>query len=387
MSKVARITNDGKLLLADELIEETHEPANNIELDGVLGGWSGGYTTNPETSNIYYVKGLRSGFMFPQAIFEVGETYTLSFKIMKTSGDILSFGGHTQGFEDVEVYLDDELIGNSWSEGLEDTYPNDNLEHNYKVILTFNGSAVDSNLYVQINRDNGYATEYTAEIYDLKLEKMNEKIPNLSLGNTGDMVIIGDLIELDNKFKVNQILENGDFRNGLQGWNFNSVQNDSIIIENGILKFTTDGTTPSAVNGNLDLNHSLEITHKYYGFANVKYIGTMRLKATTYLMEERENNGEWIKLSGLITSNGTFNRPFGIVIMDKVPTDVEVKDLFLINLTETFGEGNEPSKDDCDKMFSNYYQNGGYAELINDNIFRLKGDDILVNELIEGVDF
>ena len=211
-------------------------------------------------------------------------------------------------------------------------------------------------------------------------------ISGLSFSSLGELTVAGELIEVDNKFKVNQILENGDFRNGLQGWNFNSVQNDSIIIEDDILKFTTDGTIPSSVSGNLVFNHQLEITHKYYAFANVKYIGTMRLKATTYLMEERENNGEWVKLSGLITSNGTFNRPFGIVIMDKAPTDVEVKDLFFINLTETFGEGNEPTKNECDRMFSNYYENGGYAELISDNVIRLKGNNILVNELMEGVD-
>lgn len=211
-------------------------------------------------------------------------------------------------------------------------------------------------------------------------------ISGLSFSSLGDLTVAGELIELDNKFKVNQILENGDFRNGFQGWDFNSVQNDSIMIENGILKFTTDGTIPTAVSGNLVLSHQLEITHKYYAFTNVKYTGTMRLKATTYYMEERENNGEWVKLSGVITSGGAFNRPFGIVILDKVPTDVEVKDIFFINLTETFGEGNEPSKDDCDKMFSNYYQNGEYAELINDNAISLKDGNLLVNKLIEGVD-
>lgn len=211
-------------------------------------------------------------------------------------------------------------------------------------------------------------------------------ISGLSFSSLGELAVVGELIEVDNKFKVNQILENGDFRNGLQGWNFNSVQNDSIIFENNILKFTTDGTMPSTISGNLVLNHRLEITHQYYGFANVKYIGTMRLKATTYVMEERVNDGEWVKISGLITSRGTFNRPFGIVILDKVPTDVEVKDLFFINLTETFGEGNEPTKNECDRMFSNYYENGGYAELISDNVIRLKGNNILVNELIEGVE-
>lgn len=204
------------------------------------------------------------------------------------------------------------------------------------------------------------------------------------IDSSGILMTSGEIIEVDNRVKVNQILTNGNFENGLDSWNFNSVQNDSIILENDILKFTTDGTIPTSVSGNLVFDHRLEITHQYYAFTNVKYIGTMRLKATTYLMEERENNGEWVKLSGLITSSGTFNRPFGIVIMDKVPTDVEVKDLFFIDLTETFGEGNEPSKDECDKMFSNYYQNGGYAELISDTVIRIKDGNIIVNELNEG---
>ena len=45
------------------------------------------------------------------------------------------------------------------------------LEHNYKIVLKYNGSASDSNLYIQPNRNNGYSTNYVAEIWDLKLEK------------------------------------------------------------------------------------------------------------------------------------------------------------------------------------------------------------------------
>ena len=191
MGKIARITNDGKLLIKGELIE--FDPTTNIELNKILRGWGGGYTVNDETPNVYYVKGLISGFVFPQTIFEIGKTYALSFKIIKTSGDILSFSGHSASFKDIEVYLDDELIGNNWGGGLRNTYPNDNLEHTYKVLLTFTGTAGDSSLYVQINRDNNYSTEYTAEIYDLKLEKVEDE--KVSFKPNGDLIIYGKLVE------------------------------------------------------------------------------------------------------------------------------------------------------------------------------------------------
>ena len=188
--KIARITNDGKLLIKGKLIE--FDPTTNIELNKILRGWGGGYTVNDETPNVYYVKGLISGIVFPQTIFEIGKTYALSFKIIKTSGDILSLSGHSASFKDIEVYLDDELIGNNWV-GLRNTYPNDNLEHTYKVLLTFTDTVGDSSLYVQINRDNNYSTEYTAEIYDLKLEKVEDE--KVSFKPNGDLIIYGELVE------------------------------------------------------------------------------------------------------------------------------------------------------------------------------------------------
>lgn len=189
--KIARITNDGKLLIKGKLIE--FDPTTNIELNKILRGWGGGYTVNDETPNVYYVKGLISGIVFPQTIFEIGKTYALSFKIIKTSGDILSLSGHSASFKDIEVYLDDELIGNNWGGGLRNTYPNDNLEHTYKVLLTFTGTAGDSSFYVQINRDNNYLTEYTAEIYDLKLEKVEDG--KVSFKPNGDLIIYGKLVK------------------------------------------------------------------------------------------------------------------------------------------------------------------------------------------------
>lgn len=193
--KIARITNNKRLLIKGELIEENYEPTSNIDLEGTMRGWSGGYTIDPDKHGVYHVEGLRGGFLFPRTMFEIDEIYILSFKVKKTSGDILSIGGHAQSFKDMEVYLDNELIGSNWNGELGDTYPNDDLEHNYRVILKFDGTAIDSNLYIQPNRDNRYATEYTAEIYDLRLEMVNKSMPNLSLSALGDLTIPNEIIE------------------------------------------------------------------------------------------------------------------------------------------------------------------------------------------------
>ena len=174
--KITRITNDGSLItkgelievdnnvirlkdnniIVNELIEENsplmrfkggklHIKGELVEINtlidvdlidgGNLIGWSGGYTTSSETPGVYSVTGPQSGMIISSSTFEVGETYELSFKIKKISGDILSLGGHAQSFGSMEVYVNNNIIGNSWVGGKSTTYPNDDLEYNYRVVF------------------------------------------------------------------------------------------------------------------------------------------------------------------------------------------------------------------------------------------------------------
>lgn len=109
--------------------------------------------------------------------FVKNENYVLSFKIKKTSGTIRNLAGHSTGYEVTKgVFIDGEKTGNSWSSGGSNSYPDDGEEHKVVVYLKYTkDTEKDSNtkLYIQPNRSS-YDYEYTAEIWDIQLEKGNK---------------------------------------------------------------------------------------------------------------------------------------------------------------------------------------------------------------------
>lgn len=142
------------------------------------------------------------------------------------------------------------------------------------------------------------------------------------------------------------LVVNGDFRNGATGW---------VGITEGI----------SVVNGELYNNGNnanlrqvyqtvLKSNQKYY----IKYYyriiaGSVGLSAGSMPVIANDvtaGSGYLSKIYQTITTNGN------IIINISPSSQVYIDNVQLINLTATFGAGNEPDLATCDAMFSNYFE-------------------------------
>src|SRR5690606_11362483 len=72
-------------------------------------------------------------------------------------------------------------------------------------------------------------------------------------------------------------------------------------------------------------------------------------------------SGQWYTLSGIAVVDTTFvgdlflrinsSYPDGATSLNKT---TEIQEVLIIDLTATFGVGNEPTKEECDKIFANW---------------------------------
>ena len=111
------------------------------------------------------------GTQIDSSIFEIGQTYTLSFRFQKTDGTLVNIGGHIGGFTPVSAYINNETVAPS-SYGAGAPMTDSNEAHYVIVTAIYNGSSTDNNLYIQPNR--GSATSITYNLWDIKVEKGNK---------------------------------------------------------------------------------------------------------------------------------------------------------------------------------------------------------------------
>lgn len=168
-------------------------------------------------------------------------------------------------------------------------------------------------------------------------------------------------------FPVSNIVSNSSFDNGSSGWSATTT----FSISNGIATMiaTKKDERISAINLN-------KITgHKYYVFA--------RFKATSNQVGIHSNTG--LIAGTLHSGNGQFERKSGIVNSTSTQTDyqvgiidirssgwnsIEVDYVGVIDLTETFGSGKEPTALEMDDILSKY-PNGWFDGTVK-SIFSLK---------------
>ena len=110
---------------------------------------------------------LYSGLAIREWIFEVGETYTISYKLQKTAGTLANIGGHSGGFNQIAVYINGEKINGSYSStiAVEDTTD----VYSVTFIGTYKGGTTENRLYIQPNRVGGAAIEY--DLWDVIVTK------------------------------------------------------------------------------------------------------------------------------------------------------------------------------------------------------------------------
>ncbi|MEB5452878.1 phage tail protein [Virgibacillus pantothenticus] len=176
--KEAKIEKGNKATDWTPAPEDVEDKINNIQVGGrnlvakidVI-GWSDGYTFDNYVYRIINKKG--AGLRINHDILEPKTEYVMSFRIKKIDGSIKTLGGHMHDMEFMKVYMDGEYVSDNWSSGAMVQYSDDDNEH--KVIVHFKTTGtVTDDFYIQPNRASGYAYNYSAEVWDLKVEKGNK---------------------------------------------------------------------------------------------------------------------------------------------------------------------------------------------------------------------
>lgn len=119
------------------------------------------------------ITGIYSGVRIDASKLEPNTEYVMSYKYQKTSGTLVSFGGHTaKVYENNLAYVDGSTKGSLYSGNKSVFVKDDNEIHSVVVKFTTPSTITPSDLiYIQPNR--GYDTKVSVNIYDWKLEKGN----------------------------------------------------------------------------------------------------------------------------------------------------------------------------------------------------------------------
>ena len=274
-------------------------------------------------------------------------------------------------------------------EGVEDTFKANELERQSQFSnaeqsrqTTFETS--------ESERDETFSTnETTRQTQELEREKAeairqqaeNQRIEAESIREANDLkreteiANIKDDILRYNTFKLVNFMENGDFRNGLDNWSFNSLEYG--ISDGGVSIYHTSPTSIRQMGYYLK---DKPITGKWYAAWMLKGsvedgIGTTG--AFPHPTKFLSKNNEWEMLSDLYESvESEYSTDLRINSMrrnmDISDLPITVKWLIILPLTEIFGKGNEPSKEIMDWIIS---ENGYFEELT------LKRDDIQQYEI------
>ena len=111
-----------------------------------------------------------SGLQIDGSLFELGETYVLSYRFKKIDGVLEFIGGHRKGTELIAFYLDDALVtSNDDQFGDKTIVVDDAKEHRVELIIKITDLNEFTHIYIQPNR--GSTTHIECYVWDIKLEK------------------------------------------------------------------------------------------------------------------------------------------------------------------------------------------------------------------------
>jgi hypothetical protein len=164
-------------------------------------------------------------------------------------------------------------------------------------------------------------------------------------------------------FTAENYLPNGDFRNGINGWintNFDVVQSDGVLLQKN-----NDQGARFRQFSVANLNE----TDIYYAYAIIQcsvippaasiIFGQTNAALVVYdyfyTYASQNTDVQRLSLKGNIDLSGNYHT-LGLSVKEAYQGNIKVKHMSIINLTETFGAGNEPDIATCDKIFSSYFE-------------------------------
>lgn len=156
-------------------------------------------------------------------------------------------------------------------------------------------------------------------------------------------------------FLVNNILENSDFKNNAKGWNALFIESS---FDDGILTLTSEDSTASRLQRSP--NTSYQIGDILYWAANIKADkSNIGVGTAGVLYVSHTGSGDWERIS--TTRNSVYDSiALSIVDKNNDSNTFYVKNYIVVNLTETFGKGNEPTAKQMDELLSQF--DGGWFD-------------------------
>ena len=183
-------------------------------------------------------------------------------------------------------------------------------------------------------------------------------------GTGGDSTGHKDIVSVCQPTSAFNLVTNGDFSNGLEGWTiqYAGYATSDIIVENNekVLKIIATNTGQSQVAGVQQQLPSINPEHIYYLCTYIKFTpGVEDSEQTTFCginfntywrVGGTKVNSDWSFYSTRFNIDSNYNySDFKIGIYKQSLNDVAYfKNVKLYDLTEMFGAGNEPIKEWCD---------------------------------------
>lgn len=157
-----------------------------------------------------------------------------------------------------------------------------------------------------------------------------------------------------NSVAFNQLVQNGNFADGITGWSFN---NGTYTISSGYINMTATAQNTS-IRQNIDIISS----HKYLFKANVKAVtGTWEMVDATGYSAITTTGDKVILFTG--SSNQTLIIYGGY---DQLNTTLSIGNIQIFDLTLMFGVGNEPTSVlEFNRLFPNAYYEYNAGELLS----------------------
>ena len=176
------------------------------------------------------------------------------------------------------------------------------------------------------------------------------------------------------KIVIKNLIDNGDFSDGVTGWEFGKLSSDMVVSE-GISEVKARYVSYSPY-----YSTSIDKDKKYFISSQIKNVSLVSSTTPSYaltngnsLLAESQHMGDYFdeidtekfsRVSRVVTANNNYTS----ISLMKFTTNLSSSqnayfdDVIFVNLTDTFGSGNEPTKEEMDELIKvTGYIDGEYA--------------------------
>ena len=175
---------------------------------------------------------------------------------------------------------------------------------------------------------------------------------------------------LGNEYTITNMVKNGDFEKDAANWELSGASITSDEKYSGGKSLMLSPNTTAMSTQTLS-STAPALNHKYYGSIMYKTVSGLTVTdnrfewyntdnpdALMVFANKKDTQGKWERLSGIgqITSTSYLDKSWYVRnFMVNATTNSYVDEVMIVDLTETFGAGNEPTKEWCDENI-NYFE-------------------------------